>query len=486
MNRAERRDRLARIKLFLYTVCMTHKKILTGAVACVAAAVAVNAALWAMRQRPRSVPAERVAVRAAACEILEAKCLACHDSRKPLPFYAKLPGPGSLVRKDVREGVRHWDLYDVGHLGDAATAGQKEAEEVPLGRLIKLRRTVTDGTMPPIQYRLAHWGTTLNASERQILNAWVGQVWGAWLAGWGLGNAAAADVHPVPQALPYDAAKAALGERLYHDTRFSTDNTVSCASCHAFDKGGTDNLPFSVGVGGLKGGVNAPTVLNAVFNMRQFWDGRAEHLAAQAGGPPLNPVEMASKDWAEIVAKFEQDAALKTAFTTVYPQGFCEATLCDAIAEFERRLITPNARFDKFLAGDTAALSDQEKHGYALFGAHRCTTCHAGPALGGLSFEYADLKADYFAGRELTEGDAGLAAFSKNPADAKRFKVPLLRNIALTAPYLHDGSQTNLKETVRVMMKHQVGASAAEADLDALTALLGSFTGELFGQPLVP
>ena len=177
---------------------------------------------------------------------------------------------------------------------------------------------------------------------------------------------------------------------------------------------------------------------------------------------------------------------MKTAFTTVYPQGFCEATLCDAIAEFERRLITPNARFDKFLAGDSAALSEQEKRGYALFGAHRCATCHAGPALGGLSFEYADLKADYFAGRALTEGDAGLAAFSKNPADAKRFKVPLLRNIALTAPYLHDGSQTNLKETVRVMMKHQVGASAAEADLDALTALLGSFTGELFGQPLVP
>jgi cytochrome c peroxidase len=465
---------------------MTRKKMMVCATAVVVLGLTGGALSFVLRQIPRTVPSDPAAVRAAAIAVLDAKCTACHDSRKPLPFYAKLPGPGSLVRKDVREGIRHWDLYDVGHLGGAATEAEKAAEEVPLGRLIKLRRTVADGTMPPIQYRLAHWGTSLTVSERQILNAWVGHVWGAWLSGWGIVNGAGSDVHPLPQAIPFDAAKAALGERLYHDTRFSKDNSISCASCHAFEKGGTDNLPFSVGVGGLKGGVNAPTVFNAVFNMRQFWDGRARHLAEQAGGPPLNPVEMASKDWAEIIAKLEQDAAFKKAFTALYPEGFCEATLCDAIAEFERRLITPNSRFDRSLAGDKKALSEKETKGYAAFQEHRCASCHAGPALGGRSFEYADLKADYFAGREVTEGDQGLAAFSKNPQDAKRFKVPTLRNIALTAPYLHDGSKPDLKETVRSMMKHQVGAVVTETDLDDLTAFLGTLSGHLFGKPLAP
>jgi len=463
---------------------MKCKKLLVGMAVAVAALLLAQLAALVIRQLPRRVPSAPEAVRAAALDVFESKCADCHDSRKGLPFYASIPGPGAIIKKDIREGVRHWDVYDKGHLGADATAEQKDAEEVPLGRLVKLRATVADGSMPPLQYRLAHWGTTLTDSEKRILNAWVGNALGAWLAQWGITSGAGSDVQPLPEAIPYDAAKAALGERLYHDTRFSKDDTISCATCHSLEKGGTDNLQFSVGVGGLKGGVNAPTVFNAVFNMRQFWDGRAAHLAAQAAGPPLNPVEMASTNWAQIVTKFEQDAALKAAFTAVYPEGFCEATLCDAIAEFERRLITPNSRFDKFLKGDKKALSADETRGYTLFQTHRCATCHAGPALGGLSFEYADLKADYFSSRELTDGDAGLAAFSKNPADAKRFKVPLLRNVALTAPYLHDGSKTELKEAVRSMLTYQVGAKIADADLDALTAFLGSLTGELFGKSL--
>lgn len=463
---------------------MKRISLLKGIAAAGVALLLAQSAARVVRQLPREVPAKPEGLRAAALEVLDAKCLDCHDSRRGLPFYAKLPGPGALIKKDVQQGVRHWDLDDKGHLGANATAEQKAAEEVPLGRLVKLRVTVAADTMPPLQYRLAHWGTSLTESEKRILNGWAGHAFGAWLARWGIHAGADAEVQPLPDAIPFDAAKAALGERLYSDTRFSADNTVSCATCHALEKGGTDNLRFSVGVGGLKGGVNAPTVFNAVFHMRQFWDGRAAHLAAQAGGPPLNPVEMASTNWTQIVTKLEQDAALKEAFSAVYPEGFCEASLCDAIAEFERRLITPNSRFDRHLKGDKTALSDSETRGYALFNAHRCATCHAGPAMGGLSFEYADLKADYFAGRELTDGDAGLAAFSKNPADAKRFKVPTLRNVSLTAPYLHDGSKVELKEAVRSMFAHQVGAPAADADLDALTAFLGSLTGELFGKPL--
>lgn len=463
---------------------MKKKPFLMSGVAVAGLILTGSLAVMVVRQVPRQVPTDPVFVRAAAMAVLDAKCLSCHDSRRSLPFYAKIPGPGSLIRQDVREGLRHWDVYDVRHLGAAATEAQRASEEVPLGRLIKLRTNVAGDTMPPFQYRIAHWGTSLTASEKQILNKWVGNVWGAWLAGWGIKDGAEADVHPIPEQLETEVAKAVLGERLYHDQRFSKDNTISCASCHSFEKGGTDQLRFSVGVNGLKGGVNAPTVFNAVFNMRQFWDGRAENLAAQAGGPPLNPVEMASENWEEIIPKLSKDAALKAAFTAVYPEGFSEATLCDAIAEFERRLITPNSRFDHYLKGDKNALSEQEIRGYVLFGKHLCATCHAGPGMGGLSFEYADLKADYFAGRDRTEGDAGLSAFSKRAADTGRFKVPLLRNIALTPPYLHDGSQMVLKEVVRSMMKYQVGAHAPEADLNALTAFLGSLTGELFEKSL--
>lgn len=463
---------------------MKRNNLIIGAAATAAVLLLAQSAAMVVRQLPREVPSEKAALRVAALAVLDDKCLDCHDSRRGLPFYAKLPGPGALIKKDVQQGLRHWDLDDKGHLGADATAGQKAAEEVPLGRLVKLRANVASNTMPPIQYRLAHWGTSLTASEKRILSAWVSHAFGVWLSGWGITSGADADVQPLPDFIPADKAKAALGEQLYNDTRFSADNTVSCASCHSLAKGGTDNLRFSVGVGGLKGGVNAPTVFNAVFNMRQFWDGRAAHLAAQAGGPPLNPVEMASTNWTQIITKFEQDPAFKAAFTAVYPEGFSEASLCDAIATFERRLVTPDCRFDKLLKGDKASLSAEEARGYSLFQTHRCATCHAGPAMGGLSFECADLKADYFAGRELTDGDAGLKAFSKNPADAKRFKVPTLRNVTLTAPYLHDGSKTELKEAVRSMLIHQVGAQSADADLAALTAFLGSLTGELFGKPL--
>lgn len=463
---------------------MNRRKILIALAAVITLGVVINLSIMIYRLQPRQVPAADAALQRVAFDILEAKCLACHDSRRGIPFYARIPGPGALIRKDMEDGVRHWNVHDVGHLGAAATAEEQQAETLPLGRLIKLRATVAANTMPPLQYYAVHWGTWLTATEKEILTAWAESSWDIWLTGWGIEGGAAHDVHPIPDEIPYHKAKAAMGERLYHDPRFSSDNTIACVSCHAFDKGGTDNLPLSIGVDGLKGGVNAPTVFNAVFNMRQFWDGRAKDLAEQAGGPPLNPVEMASKNWEEIIAKFEQDSALKESFLALYPQGFSEATLTDAIGEFEKCLITPNSPFDRFLKGDKTALSQQEQQGYAHFQKYRCADCHAGPGMGGLSFEHADLKADPFAERGRTADDAGLAAHSENPADTARFKVPLLRNIALTAPYLHDGSEPELAGAVNFMFTHLVGQKASANEIADLTAFLGSLTGELWGKPL--
>lgn len=193
---------------------MKRKQLLIGAAAIVAALLLAQSAPMVVRRLPREVPSEPAALRVAALAVLDAKCLDCHDSRRGLPVYAILPGPGALIKKDVQQGLRHWNLDDKGHLGADATSEQKTVEEVPLGRLVKLRANVAANTMPPIQYRLAHWGTSLTASEKRILSGWVSRAFGAWLSGWGITSGADADVQPLPDVIPHDKAKAARGEQL--------------------------------------------------------------------------------------------------------------------------------------------------------------------------------------------------------------------------------------------------------------------------------
>ncbi len=196
---------------------------------------------------------------------------------------------------------------------------------------------------------------------------------------------------------------------------------------------------------GRRGPINAPTVFNSVFNVEQFWDGRAATLQDQAGGPPLNPIEMASKSWDEIIAKLEKDPQLKAQFLEVYPQGFSGENITDAIAEFEKTLITPDSPFDKWLRGDENALTAQQKKGYQLFKDNKCATCHGGIILGGRSFEPLGLKKDFNFG-EITAADIGRMNVTKEERDKLRQKVPGLRNVALTAPYFHrgDGNDSNL------------------------------------------
>ena len=300
------------------------------------------------------------------------------------------------------------------------------------------------------------------------------------------GERANEPVRPIDQALEYDAAKAALGYDLFHDTRLSVDNTVSCASCHELENAGVDNHQYSHGVNDQLGGVNAPTVYNAVYNFVQFWDGRAQTLADQAAGPPLNPVEMASESFDQIIAKLKSDKKFVKAFTAVYPDGITAANLTDAIEQFERTLITPNSAFDKWLRGDDSALTSEELEGYELFKKYDCATCHAGPNLGGLTYELMGLRRHYFAerGLELTNEDNGRFKETQLERDRHRFKVPGLRNVEHTWPYYHDGTRETLEEAVRDMGLYQSGVELSDAEISSIVSFLKTLTGEHDGKAI--
>ena len=291
-------------------------------------------------------------------------------------------------------------------------------------------------------------------------------------------------IKPIPAELKLDARKVALGDRLFHDKRLSKDNSMSCAGCHNLARGGVDGLPSSIGIGGARGPINAPTVFNSSLNFRQFWDGRAASLEEQAAGPVHNPKEMGS-NWAEVLGKLSQDAALVGQFKAIYPDGLQSQNIQDAIAVFERSLTTPNARFDKYLKGDKAALSSDELRGYQLFKTYGCVACHQGVNMGGNMFQTFGVMGDYFNKRgSITAADLGRYNVTKNDADKHVFKVPSLRNIALTAPYFHDGSAKTLNDAVDVMFKFQLGRPASTQDKELIVKFLHTLTGEYNGKPL--
>ena len=303
------------------------------------------------------------------------------------------------------------------------------------------------------------------------------------------GDRAAEPVRPIAHPKSNELSAAAeLGKALFHDPRLSVDNTVSCATCHELSTAGVDNHQYSHGVNDQLGGVNAPTVYNAVYNFVQFWDGRAVTLADQAAGPPLNPVEMASSSFDEIIAKLKADKAFSKAFDNVYKfrGGMTQENLTAAIEEFEKTLVTPDSRFDKWLRGDDNAITAQELEGYEQFKKYDCATCHVGPNLGGQSYELMGLRKHYFAdrGTELTNEDNGRFKETGLERDRHRFKVPGLRNVEHTWPYYHDGTRETLEEAVRDMGIYQSGVELTEAEVASITAFLKTLTGEYQGKPI--
>lgn len=275
--------------------------------------------------------------------------------------------------------------------------------------------------------------------------------------------------------------RVALGERLYHDPNLSLDGTISCASCHDITKGGDDGMQFSPGVGGLLGGVNSPTTLNSHLNFVQFWDGRADSLEAQAAGPIENPVEMANT-FPNVIAYLESEDSYVEGFKKAFGDAeINQNTITTAIADYERTLTTLNSPFDRWLEGDDDALNPQELAGLQAFMNVGCSSCHQGPGVGGTMYQRMGNVKDYFGSleRSLDETDYGRYNVTQKEEDKFRFKVPMLRNVAETAPYMHDGYTDDLGEIVRIMALHQLGQNLEQQQIDDIVAFLGTLTGDM-------
>ena len=447
---------------------------------CVVALLVAAAAMVVAYRAVNRVPSSELPLNEQVLAIFEdGGCMSCHSADPKIPFYAKLPVAGKVIMKDIDSGYRAFDIEPL----------MKDLEigaEVNPVDLAKVEKVVLDDRMPMPKYYLVHWGSSLTKSKREIVLDWARQERIAMYEDGLTGDRAAEPVRPIDASIETDLAKVALGFALFHDTRLSVDNTVSCASCHALETAGVDNKQYSEGVDAQIGGVNAPTVYNAVYNFVQFWDGRAKTLADQAAGPPLNPIEMASTSFDEIIVKLEKDRKFAAEFRKVYPDGLTEANNTDAIEEFERTLITPDSRFDKWLRGDDSALTADELAGYQLFKEYDCATCHVGPNLGGQSYELMGLRKHYFEDRglELTIEDNGRFKETQLERDRHRFKVPGLRNIEHTWPYYHDGTRLTLEDAVRDMGTYQSGVEMTQKEVDQVTAFLKTLTGEYQGQLL--
>lgn len=290
-------------------------------------------------------------------------------------------------------------------------------------------------------------------------------------------------IPPIPLAVNLDERKVSLGERLYHDTRLSHDNTISCASCHDLKMGGTDQVKTSTGINGVLGPINSPTTFNSGYFFSQFWDGRARDLTEQAAGPVHNPMEMGS-NWEEAIRKLSKDPSYVRDFSKIYPNGIQGENIADAIAEYEKSLITPNSRFDRFLRGDKKTLSAVELDGYRLFKEYGCISCHQGIALGGNLYQTLGVMEDYFTHRQKTKVDYGRFNVTSKECNRYQFKVPTLRNIEKTFPYLHDGSARTLEDVLQVMWKSQLGRSISPEESARIVKFLKTLTGTYKEKPL--
>lgn len=296
------------------------------------------------------------------------------------------------------------------------------------------------------------------------------------------------DQAPAPVDNPTVPAAVQLGKMLYFDPRMSSTGTVSCNSCHNLMEGGDDSRPTSVGVHGQLGSRNAPTVWNSAFLSVQFWDGRAPTLEEQAKGPPANSVEMGMASVGDAAARIQSIPGYRPYFEEAFGTEveINPDTIANAIAAFERTLITPNSAFDRFIKGDSSALSPQQQRGMESFAATGCTACHsganfAGPELPtGIGFfqKFPTFAESPYVERYGFKKDTGRGEVTAKEADRHMWRVPTLRNIEHTAPYFHNGSVTSLDEAVRVMASTQLNRELSEQQLDDITAFLESLSGE--------
>jgi len=291
---------------------------------------------------------------------------------------------------------------------------------------------------------------------------------------------------PLPKEMPkadnpLSQVKVELGKMLYFEPRLSKSGAISCNSCHNIATYGVDNLPTSIGHKWTIGDVNAPTTMNAAGTVAQFWDGRAKDVEEQAKGPVLNPAEMGIPHEQFAVDRIASIPEYQELFKKAFPDQPSPLTydnMANAIGAFERTLITPG-RFDKYLEGDTSALTQTEKEGLNSFIERGCAGCHFGPAVGGTEFDKFGIYKPYHELTGSTKLDEGRFDVTKNEADRFMFKVPVLRNVSRTYPYFHDGTVWSLKDATGIMGETQLDEKIPEPELEALVAFLNSLTGEI-------
>ena len=284
-------------------------------------------------------------------------------------------------------------------------------------------------------------------------------------------NAKTNTITPIPDFVPHNKAKALLGKKLFFDPILSANNTISCAHCHQFDLGGADGLPVSVCIDGKKGTINAPTVINAVFNFRQFWNGRAKNLKEQAKEPIENPVEMGHnfENLIEILKK----STYKDEFYTIYNESLKKEHILDVLSEYEKTLITPNGSFDRYLKGENYAISPQAKRGFELFKSKGCIVCHHGVNVGGNFYSKMGIL------KPANTTTLGRFEVTQNELDKQMVKVPTLRNIEKSAPYFHHGQTQTLKEAVVIMAEFQLGINLKPEQIEDIIAFLHTLGGNL-------
>ena len=290
---------------------------------------------------------------------------------------------------------------------------------------------------------------------------------------------------PIPAASGSDPAKLALGEHLFSDVRLSHDNKVACASCHQLDKAGDDGRARSIGSDGRLLEFNTTTIFNAALSFRLNWRGDFVSLEDQNEAVLLSETLMNTR-WEELLPKLEADPRYKEGFTAIYGAGPERRSVLDALATFQRSLTTPDARFDRYLRGERDAITAEEEAGYQLFKVNGCIACHQGINVGGNLFQRFGIFADPFAGQAaLTHADLGRFSVTGVESDRHVFRVPSLRNVAVTAPYFHDGRVNSLREAVMTMARVQLGRELGDGDVDRIVKFLETLTGERRGRPLI-
>ncbi|MDY6803073.1 MAG: cytochrome c peroxidase [Cyanobacteriota bacterium] len=291
-------------------------------------------------------------------------------------------------------------------------------------------------------------------------------------------------IQPIPQEIKLNQQKVALGKKLFEDTSLSGDGKVACVSCHNLQMGGVDRKRVSDGVKGQLTAVNTLTVFNSGFNFRLNWNGQYRNLYEHLEEPLIGSTVMGST-WPQIMEAIENSSGYVRDFSSIYADGITRHSIKDAIATFQMSLITPNSPFDRFLLGDSNAITEEEKEGYQIFKDYGCISCHQGINVGGNLFQKFGVLEDYFRDRgNITRADLGRFNVTGDESDRYVFRVPSLRNVELTPPYFHDGSAETLEDAINVMAKYQLGRSLSQEQIHLIVLFLKTLTGEYKGEPL--